>query len=100
MTVEEALVDLLAQLDRQDFDELSENAGKRVVEMIDQAEPGSLTPDEHQRVKRLHSLAMALLETRRVELAKQIKRTSEARQILRSPSRMPQAQGGDCDIEG
>ena len=100
MKLEAALIDLIAQLEGGGDEGPVDDAGARVTEAIETIAPGSLPADEHQRVKQLYALAMSHLNSRRSEIELEIKRVSEARNLLRSCMRAPQPLGDDCDIAG
>ena len=98
--LEAALIGLIAKLEANGYDENAQAAGVTAVEVIEAALPGSLNSDEQQRVKRLHSLAMSMLQARRGEIDAEIKRVGEARALLRSCVRVPSGSGGDVDVAG
>jgi hypothetical protein len=98
--LEASLVNLLARLEAGDFDADAQEAGRRAVEVIEAASPGSLTPEEQQRVKRLHALTLSQLESRRRSIDSELKRVQEARTLLRSCMRTQASSGGGVDIEG
>lgn len=100
MNLDAALIELIAQLESGEDDRAVDEAGGRVSEAIESAPPGSLGTDEFRRVKRLYALAMSQLRSRRAELELEIKRVSEARNLLRTCMRQQHRSGEDCDIAG
>jgi len=98
--IEEALVSLIAQLEKGGLDELTDRAGAQAVAAIQSARPGSLASDEHERVKRLHTIALSILQVRHGEVAVEIKKVKEARTLLRGCLRTTASLGGGFDVAG
>lgn len=80
----------------------AEQALAQVDAALASLSPGSLTADQHKRIKTLHGMALSMTRTSLSGLATEIERVQSARQNLRSLMRSgnPAGVGDDCDMRG
>lgn len=97
--LEQALTELIVQLDRGGFEETAERAGERVLSVLQSADSLHVEAGEKERIKHLYALAMGTLERRKEEIAEELGRVRKAQSVLRACKR-PAKVGSDVNITG